>query len=35
MMADGAMLAKAMFIAPFAGIAAAFGKLYLKDKDNQ
>lgn len=35
MMADGAMMAKAMFIAPFAGIAAAFGKHLLKEKDNE
>lgn len=35
LMADGTMLAKAMLIAPFAGIAAAFGKHYLKEKENR
>lgn len=32
MMADGSNIAKAMLIAPLAGIAAAFGKFYLSGK---
>lgn len=32
MMAEGSNIAKAMLIAPFAGIAAAFGKIYLSEK---
>lgn len=35
MMKEGTMLAKAMIIAPFAGIAAAFGKMVLADKEKK
>jgi len=35
MMADGTNIAKAMMIAPFAGIAAAVGKFYLDGKENK
>jgi len=35
MMADGTNLAKAMLIAPFAGVAAAFGKFYLSSKEDK
>ena len=34
-MADGINLSKAIMIAPFAGIAAAVGKLYLNGKENK
>ncbi len=34
-MADGTNLAKAMLLAPIAGIAAAFGKFYLKTKEDK
>jgi len=34
-MADGTNLAKAIMIAPLAGIAAAVGKLYLSGKENK
>jgi Fe-S-cluster-containing dehydrogenase component len=33
MMADGTNLSRAMLIAPLAGLAAAFGKFYLKSKE--
>jgi len=35
MMANGTNLAKAMLIAPFAGVAAALGKFYLNSKDEK
>ena len=35
MMQEGTNLAKAMLIAPFAGIAAAFGKFYLGAKEDK
>jgi hypothetical protein len=35
MMADGTQLAKAMLIAPLAGVAAAFGKFYLSAKEDK
>lgn len=35
MMADGTNLARAMLIAPLAGVAAAFGKVYLKSKEDK
>jgi Fe-S-cluster-containing dehydrogenase component len=35
MMADGTNLAKAMLIAPFAGVAAAIGKFYLGTKEDK
>lgn len=35
MMADGTMLAKAMIIAPFAGLFAAFGKHYLASREDR
>ncbi len=35
MMADGTMLAKAMIIAPFAGMFAALGKFYLASKEDK
>lgn len=34
MMADGTNLSRALLIAPLAGIAAAFGKFYLRSKEN-
>ncbi|MFH2092301.1 MAG: 4Fe-4S dicluster domain-containing protein [Pseudomonadota bacterium] len=34
MMADGALLARAMIIAPFAAVAAVFGRYYLGKKEN-
>jgi formate dehydrogenase iron-sulfur subunit len=34
-MADGTNLAKAMIVAPIAGIAAALGKFYLSAKDDK
>ncbi len=35
MMADGTNLAKAMIVAPIAGLAAAFGKFYLSSKEKK
>lgn len=35
MMADGTNLAKAMLIAPIAGIAAAFGKFYMSNREDR
>lgn len=35
MMADGTNLSMAMLIAPLAGLAAAFGKFYLRSKENK
>ncbi|MBU1195886.1 MAG: 4Fe-4S dicluster domain-containing protein [Proteobacteria bacterium] len=35
MMADGTLLAKAMIIAPFAGLFAAFGKYYLASREDK
>ena len=35
MMANGTNIAKAMLIAPIAGIAAAFGKFYLSAKEDK
>ncbi|MBT3176311.1 MAG: 4Fe-4S dicluster domain-containing protein [Desulfobacula sp.] len=35
MMADGTNLAKAMIVAPIAGLAAAFGKFYLSSKEDK
>ncbi len=35
MMADGTNIAKAMMIAPIAGIAGVIGKLYLNEKENK
>ncbi|OGR28585.1 MAG: 4Fe-4S ferredoxin [Desulfobacterales bacterium RIFOXYA12_FULL_46_15] len=35
MMADGTNLSRAMLIAPLAGLAAAFGKFYLKSKEDK
>ena len=34
-MADGTNLAKAMIVAPIAGLAAAFGKFYLSSKEDK
>ena len=34
-MADGTNLAKAMILAPLAGVAAAFGKFYLSSKEDK
>lgn len=35
MMADGTNLSRAMLLAPIAGIAAAFGKFYLRSKEDK
>lgn len=35
MMADGTNLSRAMLIAPLAGLAAAFGKFYLRSKEDK